>query len=240
MCASTSSISNLVLNQIGPLSATFTITARDEYQNLLDGSSIAVPILAKSVASMSSSSYFDFSKSSLPVVSGSSSEFLLPVSLTISGEYKLLVSTLHTLGLLGVYYKDAQCRSVLKAQVDPYVDFSWGRELVPAGAPSDRFCVRWTGFMQVTQTDDYVLNLESDNEATVSINYDVVLQTGILKLSDPFKGGEVGGVSVTKTFKRDVVYAIKISYFSSVGASWIRFRWRKSMGSDLTTFVAVP
>ncbi len=93
MCASTSSISNLVLNQIGPLSATFTITARDEYQNLLDGSSIAVPILAKSVASMSSSSYFDFSKSSLPVVSGSSSEFLLPVSLTISGEYKPVASS---------------------------------------------------------------------------------------------------------------------------------------------------
>ena len=86
MCSSTSSISNLVLSQQAPFSAIFTITARDEYENLLDGTLANIPVWAKSVSILAPSTFYDTTRSHLPVVSSSSSsEFLLPVSITVSG-----------------------------------------------------------------------------------------------------------------------------------------------------------
>ena len=67
--------------------------------------------------------------------SSATSEYTASLALTISGHYRMLVGGLSGAGFLGVYYKDARCRYVQRAQVDSNIDFSWGTGPAVAGAP---------------------------------------------------------------------------------------------------------
>eukprot|EP00961_Rhodomonas_salina_P254019 3433097-Rhodomonas_salina.1 len=230
-------MSSFTLSQQAPFMATFTITARDEYENLLDGTSSETLFTAKAVSADGASGQLGRLQSTALVPQNTvlPSELVVTLSLTVSAHYRLVVSGLSEPGLLGVYYSDSQCRTVSRARIDPDVDFSWGDGPAHDGGPADNFCVRWTGFLYVTASDDYVFQLEADHVATASVDGFIVQQTK----SDLSSALDERATRQSVFLSEGVGYPFKISYWSGEGPSWIKVSWStlSTMGQDDLTII---
>jgi len=236
LCASTSTFSAPAALQTAPYAATFTITARDEYGNVLDGLADAVPLAVKMTAAFGASA-INAHVDSFPAAvegprTGTTAEYTASIGMTVSGRYRMLVGGLSGTGFLGVYYKDARCRHVQSATVDTSIDFSWGAGPAVSGGPTTHFCVRWSGFLYVSESRDYDFRLDVDHKASVAIGGRTVLETGT---------DESGfGVPIRNTvyLERNIAHHIKVVPFVRRQAPHLSMPMR--CGAVLTALCYAP
>jgi hypothetical protein len=114
-------------------------------------------------------------------------------------------------GLLGKYYRNATWSGAeINSQVDPMIDFDWGRTM-PLPPP---FSVQWTGQLLIEQPGEYKFSLAADDGASLEIDGDMVIgSTSAFQEKD-------GQVDLTEGS-----HSIRIRYFNSAFGGFVRVWW---------------
>jgi hypothetical protein len=73
-------------------------------------------------------------------------------------------------GLLATYYNSDDFSSNSVTQIDPQIDFHWRTNTPPSGIDSNRFSVRWTGSLRVTNSGPYQFHLQAALPVRLFIN----------------------------------------------------------------------
>ena len=66
-------------------------------------------------------------------------------------------------GLVGEYYRGKTFSTLLATRVDSIIDFNWGLNAPMSGVPTDSFCVRWNGYLNIPTTGTYTIYVSSDD-----------------------------------------------------------------------------
>jgi len=221
---------------------TFTLTARDAYDNqrdAFDDSFIAsalldlqyVPVHALSDDSVAVHSRF---KSQPHVQLLAEGETANPPSdpggkyegeytATISGMYNMIVESVDTSsnGLMAAYFPGSTAvYSEQLARKDNNIDFNWALaapdvNVAPGGVP---WIARWHGLIKAEISDVHTFFLETDGQSTVKIREQVVLSS-----SDT---GDVRTWSGTIALVADVLNEIEVQYAHLSGPARIHLRWQ--------------
>jgi hypothetical protein len=163
-CASKSTHSFSVSgSQTAPYVTTFSISVRDWYGNFLDESTAFVPIHVQSVSldgkSVSIGSLGEFN-SVLSTVNAN-------LKITVAGLYRIMIAGLSETGLVGAYFGDSECRRIEAAQVVKTINFTWDSEVFVGRRPSKISCLRWTGFLYVSISDNYTFIFDAVDEMSL-------------------------------------------------------------------------
>lgn len=73
-------------------------------------------------------------------------------------------------GLLATYYNSDDFSSKSVTRIDPQIDFHWRTNTPPPGIDSNRFSVRWTGSLRVTNSGPYQFHLQAALPVRLFIN----------------------------------------------------------------------
>jgi len=77
-------------------------------------------------------------------------------------------------GLLATYFSSEDFTGNSVTRVDPEIDFDWGTNSPPAGIASNRFAVRWTGYLRVTNSGIYHFQVQAGQPMRLFINQRLV------------------------------------------------------------------
>ncbi len=128
-------------------------------------------------------------------------------------------------GLLGEYFPDENLKGKPSfTRTDKQINFMWGTGSPKKGFPEDHFSVRWTGYIKVPQSGDYVLNIVSDDGCRLFIDNDEVV--------NDWTNHSAEGHPYKMNLQADKKYKIKIEYYDNVGDATCIFSWNKT-GEDL-------
>jgi len=123
-------------------------------------------------------------------------------------------------GLAATYYTNPNRAGGGDGQrTDPTVDFDWG-----AGGPSilggqsDNFSVRWTGYVSVAQTGDYVLSTVADGGTSLVLD-------GYSLFSD-INGKGLHTKSSQSVHLKTGLHPVVLDYTDTTGSSEVHLRWR--------------
>jgi hypothetical protein len=134
------------------------------------------------------------------------------------------------IGLLGQYFNNKKLTGAPVLTRTEAVDFSWGTAAPGPGVKADLFSVRWTGFIEVPATGNYVFQTVSDDGVRLWVNNLKMVANWTVH------------TSTINTSKKIALTAgqrvpVTLEYFDNSGPAEIRLRW-KLPGSS--TFVPVP
>lgn len=73
-------------------------------------------------------------------------------------------------GLKGEYFRDRELSRLYRTRIDRKIDFRWGKGSALKGFPSDRFSIRWTGFVKASEQGIYEFTTQSDDGVRLWIN----------------------------------------------------------------------
>ena len=125
-----------------------------------------------------------------------------------------------TVGLAATYFKNVSRGGRGDGQrTDATIDFDWG-----AGGPSiiggqsDNFSVRWTGYLNVSQTGDYVLSTVADGGTTLVVD-------GYTLISDIGASGLHTENSQSVHLKSGL-HPVTLNYADTTGSAEVHLRWR--------------
>lgn len=123
------------------------------------------------------------------------------------------------MGLTAMYF-DADNFSNLKlTRTDPVVDFRWSYGQPAAGIEPDLFSVRWTGYVEARQSDEYTFIVDSDDGVRLWVNN--------IKLIDDWRRHSVQrtkGIIFLEAGKR---YPIRLDYFEDIAFAGIQLKWTR-------------
>jgi len=86
---------------------------------------------------------------------------------------EVTVSVAGGTGLKGQYFNGSDFNALVKTQIDPTVNFDWGRVADPNFPPSlshDAFSVRWTGKVQAVESGTYGFSTRYDDAVRVWVS----------------------------------------------------------------------
>eukprot|EP00960_Hanusia_phi_P062334 765116-Hanusia_phi.AAC.3 len=224
VCASQTTISDvdgsLSLSTAG-VTRTFTLTARDAYDNQRDSSDDA--FIARATLSDSSifgSSLAPFYGTFVPQdwatlkaegqnnpVWDQNGKYEISYLITQSASFymNVLSAEVQGNGLLGTYFSTKSLSGIIFSQVDPNIDFNWG-QTNPTTDPNivvGSFSARWTGYIQMNNTEVYTF--------TTNCDYGVTLQVGSMKIIDQW-GSNASYYSGMFTATSGVLYDFIFEY----------------------------
>jgi hypothetical protein len=166
-CASRSSHTFSVTgSQSTPYITTFSISVRDWYGNFLDEDTAFVPIHVQSVSIDGKS----VSIGSLSQFDSTSSTVNANLKITVAGLYRIMIAGLSGTGLVGAYFGDSECRQIEVAQMVKAVNFTRDTDFFVGRRPPKVYCLRWTGFLYVSVSDNYTFILDAVDEMSLFLN----------------------------------------------------------------------
>ncbi len=128
-------------------------------------------------------------------------------------------------GLQGEYFANENLNGRASfTRTDKQINFMWGTGSPKKGFPEDHFSIRWTGYMQVPQSGNYVLNIVSDDGCRFFIDGRQVV--------DDWTSHSARSHIYKMNLDANKKYKIKIEYYDNVGDATCIFSWSKT-GSDL-------
>lgn len=133
-------------------------------------------------------------------------------------------------GLTGRYYKDPDGTkdfngsnvSLMMQRTDPIVSFDWGGGPAVPGGPSDRFLVRWTGYVTVPASGTYEFGTDSDDGSRITVGSTQVLD----KWVDQGVGQADWGTGYALTANQPVL--ITVDYYENGGGAATYLKVRSS------------
>ncbi|ARN73584.1 DUF6701 domain-containing protein [Oceanicoccus sagamiensis] len=112
-------------------------------------------------------------------------------------------------------------------QVDATVDFNWGSGAPVSGIGSDRFSVRWEGFVIASETDNFEFRTRSDDGVRLYID-------NVLVIDNWTNHGPRYDYSVAIPMVADQQYAIRMEYYENTGGAVAQLQWQNSSFSWVT------
>jgi hypothetical protein len=120
-------------------------------------------------------------------------------------------------GLWGEYYGTPEFRDLRVARLDPVVDFDWGAGQPDPRVGSDRFSVRWTGWLVPPADDEYTLTAMVDDGARVWLDGELII--------DDVKEAPAREVSHKRRLQGGRRYELRIEYVEFGGGATMRLLW---------------
>lgn len=123
-------------------------------------------------------------------------------------------------GLRAQYFTSRTLSGPARERLDPQISFNWAAYGPFPDFPTDSFSVRWTGFLEVEQTDTYILIGQKDDGLRVWLNGNLVInrwQEGPQEVrSQPIflEGGRR--------------YPLTVEYFEAAGHARVRLMWQSA------------
>ncbi len=118
-------------------------------------------------------------------------------------------------GLVGTYLDTTTRASVTR--LDPVIDFDWGDDGPVEGIGADLFTVRWEGWLEVPATDEYLLDVYTDDGARLWLDGTLVL--------DAWSDRAPGHTAVKSKLEAGSRYAIKLEFYERTGAAAAKLMW---------------
>ncbi len=116
-------------------------------------------------------------------------------------------------GLAGEYFSGMAFETPVSRRIDAEIAFDWGESRGPEGL-TDRFSVRWSGYLRVPRTGRYLLETQSDNGVRLSIDGRPV----ILNWNAHASSSDLAVCELEAGFHR-----IVLEYFEETGSASILF-----------------
>ncbi len=129
-------------------------------------------------------------------------------------------------GLLGEYFDNMefQGKPVL-TRIDRQIDFDWGLGSPGPGVPSDRFSVRWTGWMIAPRTGDYALVARTDDGVRLYLDDTLMIEN--------WGDHPPQSKAVDVRLEEGKPHKIRIEYYDDRGGAVAQFGWRAVEDSSL-------
>ena len=123
-------------------------------------------------------------------------------------------------GLLGEYFDNQNLKDKPAfTRNDKIINFDWGQGSPKNNFPSDHFSVRWTGFLQVPESGNYVLDAISDDGVRLYIDDKLVVEN--------WSDHSTESKSYMAALDANKKYKIKIEYYENTGDASMKMAWNK-------------
>lgn len=134
------------------------------------------------------------------------------------------VSYKNKVGLMAEYFSSKDLTNTYKRQIDPKVDFNWGKHSPFPRWRKDNFSVRWSGYLDVPEAGEYEFQTHSDDG--------VNLWVGDMKI---ISNWTVHRLVVNKARLRlqKGYIPIRLEYFDAGRTAAIHLMWKKEGDSRL-------
>jgi hypothetical protein len=197
LCATTSSVLGPALSiATAGVTRTFTLTARDSYDNqrdTLDDSFIARATLSTALmhTAIAPQSWKDLFDPPNNEINNPPQDFRGKYEgsyiSTISGTYSMRVQAIEQNGLMGMYFAGSigwsngmsfQSLSIPRlSRVDPIINFDWGLDIpIEQKSSEPLFSVKWTGLFKPPQSAEYSFFGVSDGDLRLTIDGNVIFE----------------------------------------------------------------
>lgn len=120
-------------------------------------------------------------------------------------------------GLWGEYYGTPDFRDLRVARLDPVVDFDWGAGRPDPRVGSDRFSVRWTGWLVPPADDEYTLTALVDDGARVWLDGELII--------DDVKEAPPREASHKRRLQGGRRYELRVEFIEFGGGATMRLQW---------------
>lgn len=128
-------------------------------------------------------------------------------------------------GLTGEYFTNKNLEGEpFKVRVDTIINFSWDWETPFADFPGDKFSVRWSGYLKVDKTDNYTIDVSSDDGVRLYLDEKLII--------DDWSDHAEMTNSYSTNLEAGKFYKIKLEFYENGGAAICRLGLRKA-DSDL-------
>lgn len=144
-----------------------------------------------------------------------------PGTQALIADTSVLLNLLTQMGLTGTYYTDDAFTTVGITRTDPTVDFDWGTGTPDASIPTNKFSVRWEGFLTPPSSADYTI-IASVDEADDAFQLFIGGQLALQKAA----GDTLLSFEDVITLKMGVLYPITIQYATETNISGMQLYWK--------------
>ncbi|HYG73448.1 MAG TPA: protein kinase, partial [Planctomycetota bacterium] len=120
-------------------------------------------------------------------------------------------------GLLGEYYSNMDLSGTPATRVDPELDFNWGDGSPMSGIPSERFSVRWTGFVTAAHSEVYTFSTTSDDGVRLWVDDRLLI--------DHWRTSNSEDRSEKIQLKAGQRHRIRLEFFDEIGLAIIKLQW---------------
>jgi outer membrane protein OmpA-like peptidoglycan-associated protein len=120
-------------------------------------------------------------------------------------------------GLLGAYYAGQNFEQQLLTRRDATLNFDWHGHRPVAGAGTEQFSVRWTGWLVPPITGRYVLHLSVDDGIRLWVNERLLL--------DDWRDQGLNYYQVAVELHAGQAYPVRLDYCQATAATRVRLAW---------------
>lgn len=144
----------------------------------------------------------------------------------ISSEFLFTEKNGKVHGLLSEYFTNKDLKGLpARTKIDTTINFSWEWDSSFENFPSDNFSVRWSGYIKVDKTDNYSIDVSTDDGVRLYIDDKLVI--------DDWNDHAEATNSYTLKLEAEKFYKIKLEFYENGGAAICKLGFRTN---DLTLF----
>jgi parallel beta-helix repeat protein len=126
-------------------------------------------------------------------------------------------------GLLGAYYDNIDFTGMLVHRIDDSVNFAWGGGAPLEGFGTETFSIRWTGFVQTTDTaGTYTFFTTTDDGVRLWVNGRLLIDKWIIQGATEWSG--------SIELNANTRYSIVMEYFENGGGASAALAWQPPGG----------
>ncbi len=123
-------------------------------------------------------------------------------------------------GLIGEYFNNMNLEGQpFKVRVDKQINFAWDWDTPFDDFPDDNFSVRWSGYLKVNKTDNYTIDVSSDDGIRLYLNDELII-------NDWNDHAELTN-SCPVFLEEGKFYKIKLEFYENGGAAICRLGLRE-------------
>jgi len=122
-------------------------------------------------------------------------------------------------GLTGSYFNNTTLSGTNGLiRIDPTVNFNWGTGSPATGIVSDKFSVRWTGYVKPQYSQSYTFYTDTNDGVRLWVNNQQIINSWTSSSTTQSKSGKITLVAGQK-------YAIKMEYYENTGSALAKLSW---------------
>lgn len=121
-------------------------------------------------------------------------------------------------GLSGTYFAGVNHEKMVTRRLDGPISFTWTREPAP-GVPTDKFSVRWRGFVAPPRSGTYTFITSGDDGVRLAL-------AGVVVLDVWSTGAKPRLVSAAVELEAGMMYPVRLDFYDTTGPAHVRLMWR--------------
>lgn len=121
-------------------------------------------------------------------------------------------------GLVAEYFGKSDLTAIYKRQIDPVIDFKWGRKSPFPRWKRDNFSVRWSGYLLVPKEGEYEFSTQADDGVALWIGENKIISNWSVRRLSTDKAS---------IFLKKGYVPLRLEYFEAGRTAEIHLYWRR-------------